>query len=259
MNNIKPNFNEIYTAYLSWNNPDKLQETLLTQKSIVHHTSPTFFFQACSNKDMLLAQKYPNANVLHSSKNIGIANAFCRLAKDAIYKQKKYFLFIENDMQVIEQANTVLKLLKTSMDVIDTGDADLIQLRHSQQPGEPLFCDVDRGRYDINNRRKLESRFWQNPAEVYPEHVHTKNIDGIAWFFTTSKQQNWTNNPYICSISLLKKILKILENEDLENVKKYSGLEDTLAGFMNWHRYEHKIAATNKGLFTHCGDRKRSG
>jgi len=263
MSNIINNHKDIYTAYLSWKNPNKLKNTLDTQKSIIFHTHTSVFFQEISPKDMELATQYPFINVASSNKNIGIANAFVNLADDAISLNKKYFMFIENDWEIHENANYILKYLTLAKNIIDEKNIDLIHLRHSKNPGEPLFCDIDRGTYDKNNRRKLESRFWQNPATIYPEFVQQEKIGLENWYFTISKHQNWTNNPFICSIDFLKKILStikqssIFQEDNLSNTQKYRGLEDTISGFDNWHKHNYKIAASNRGLFTHMGDRKR--
>jgi len=245
---------KINSAYLSWKDTKKLATTISTHKILLHHTYPSVFFQEPSDQDFDLAKKH-NIKTISSRENIGIANAFIQLVNYAINQKLEYFIFLQNDFEITENANKSLKFISTCIDIIDSGKADLIHMLSANNPGSPMWCWKDRGIVDKNSRRKLESRFWQNPANVYPEQIKQEKIGVDTWYFTDSKNQNWTNMPCICRTQFLKDfVLPTLEQNKEAN--HYSGFEKVMAGFLPWHRHLHKIAASSSGIFTHCGHRK---
>lgn len=248
-------FKKINTAYLSWKNIKKISETLNANRLLNYYTTPTIFFQEASEQDLELANQ-KNIQAIPCDQNIGTTFAFSELVSFAISENLEYFIYLENDWQLCENPNKAIKYLNVCLDLIDSGKADIVHLRNSKNPGSPLYCSGDRDIIDPNSRRKLEARFFRNPSDTYPEFVNSEIIDNNIWFFTTSKHQNWSAAPILCKTEFLVSNVLPMMKETKQDLDKHTGLEDMMIGYHPWHKHEYKIAASNNGLFTHCGGKK---
>ena len=241
---------QITIGYLSWKRNDVFEQTLKShqQNGLFDLISPSnriIFFQETSQQDIELARRY-NCEYISSKTNIGILGAFIQLVKAC---RTEYFIFSENDWNLIENKEKMYKILQDSIVLCDKNI--IVKLRHRENPGKPLYSKP----VDVNNwlsqdisgfPYKLESLSWiKNPEDYYKlQELEIVQLN-YKWYVCTLEHQRWSNNIFICRTSLLKD--KLEEIGSFDNLDKYTGLEDVL---INHVKLNVKIAGGD-GLFTH--------
>jgi hypothetical protein len=232
----------ITIGYLSWKRNDVFIQTLKSHKplfELIKHR--VIFFQEISQKDREIAKVY-GCEVIGSSKNIGIHAAFIELIK---YCKTEYFIFCENDWNLIENKEKTKSILEDCVKLCDNNI--LVKLRHRENPGIPLYSmpkNVNEWlKSDVSNfPYKLESLSWvKNVMEVYSDLEEMKLNN--TWYITTLEHQKWSNNVFISNIHILRNIIQFIGN----NLHLYSGLEDVL---IKRNDLGFKLAGGD-GLFTH--------
>ena len=241
---------QITIGYLSWRRNDVFEQTLKSHQEnglfdIIPPANRIIFFQETSQQDKDLAQKY-NCQYISSPTNVGILCAFIRLIKEC---QTKYFIFCENDWNLIENKEKTYKILQDAITLCDKNI--VVRLRHRENPGKPLYSRPDDTSswllQDISKfLYKLESLSWiKNPEDYYKlQELEILQLN-YKWYICTLEHQKWSNNIFISHTSLLKN--KLEEIGSFNNLDKYTGLEDVLINYVN---LDVKIAGGD-GLFTH--------
>ena len=227
--------NNITIGYLSWKRHDIFLQTLNSHKrnglfDIIQPENRVCFFQEISNKDIELANKF-NCKYIGDNTNIGILNAFVKLIEIC---KTEYFIFCENDWNLIEDTEKTYKILEDCINILNTQTADVIKLRNRKNPGLPLYSmptNVSEwlsGNY-AGFPYKLESLSWiDDPNKVYNNLLYEYNRN-YKWFITTLDHQSWSNNIFICKTEYLKNIiLPILKLYIVDGLNNYTGLEDIL-------------------------------
>ena len=229
---------------LAWNNTKTLEKTLSTylDNGILDIVEDiTIFFQEITDKDIALAEKY-NIKYIGSPENIGIAEGFISLAKNA---KQKYILLLEHDWNLLENKEITYQRLKSGLELISERKADVVRYRHRKNPGYPHYSFSFKGKeleyYDewhkCTSPHLLDSLHWLDPSEQFPDKI-TK--DG-EYFITTSRYGNWTNNPAIYKKQFYLDVVIPLNSKGIN-------LEKNIA---EWWPRQNFIIAHGEGLFSH--------
>lgn len=227
---------------LSWKARETLINTLESYKRFgLNDEEKIIYFQEIEEEDKEIARRY-GYRYLGNDKNIGIAGGFSELVQSAT---GEFFLFLENDWQLIEYPWLQLNASKA---LIKNQEASLVRLRHRAIPGAPLWSRQFKGD-ELNHKEYiLESVHWTEPGVDFPDYVKLKNVQldyGIGIFLdqyfsiTTSQYANWTNNPYIAETRWLQDYILPRVSGDIERDLQY------------WWSGQYFAVAHAQGLFTH--------
>lgn len=228
---------------LSWNSAKTLQNTL---KSYRKHglldisDDITILFQEISDKDRQLVEKYGIKHI-GLKQNIGIGKGISRLIDNAKYDT---ILFLEHDWELIENKNVLLERIESGLSLLQNG-FDIIRYRSRKNPGYPVHSLRHKGQelhyYDtwhkVNSPHLLESLYWLDPAESFPDKIQKKG----EYFITTARWANWTNNPF-----MLRKEFFLKNIYDIAVSSEH--FERDIAEW--WVQQPFKIAQ-GEGLFKH--------
>jgi hypothetical protein len=273
---------ELTIAYLSWKRQDILEQTLESHKinglfDIIPEKNRIIFFQEISGNDIITANKY-NLNVLGSTKNIGVLDAFIELVEKC---KTKYFLFSENDWLLTENKDVCKNTIDDCIQIIDNGkEGTCIKLRHRINPGMPnalsywksLYIDKKEGEKEYDDFcYKLHSLHWlEEPHKFYKPGTLNELQYNYKWYSTTLKHESWSTNAYIVNTEFLKNVVVPLLKEtvpfwkpDHRNLSfNYLGLENILVHYKNYYGKSEKLDSlldrygtlelvAGRGLFTH--------
>ena len=260
--------NRITIGYLSWKRHNILNQTLNSHKlnglfDIINTNNRNIFFQELSEEDKNIANNF-ECNYFGDNNNIGILNAFIKLIEKC---ETEYFIFSENDWLLIENKEVTTKVLEDCIELLKNNLCDVIRLRHSKNPGNPLYSRPAEPNEWLKQNLidfpyKLESLSWiDDPNKTY-NNIFTEFSGNYKWYITSLKHQQWSNNIFIINISYLKNIvLPLIKNFILDN-DKYTGLEDILINYNNYYGksieldniinlFKKTKIAGGCGLFTH--------
>jgi glycosyltransferase involved in cell wall biosynthesis len=115
-------------------------------------------------------------------------------------------LLLEDDFGLIEDnLIKVFKILKTSVEMIQTNVVDKVRLRHRANPGNPLYSRWFAGQEHLQMSHLAECVHWrQDPDLNFPEFCTKINSDPV-WYKFKAANCNFTNNPAIFSREFYKK------------------------------------------------------
>ena len=122
--------NNITIGYLSWKRHDIFLQTLNSHKNnglfeIIPPENRVIFFQEITDVDINLAKQF-NCNYIGDNQNIGILNALIKLIGNC---HTEYFIFCENDWNLIENINTTYKMFEDCIEILTTDFTFIIQLQ----------------------------------------------------------------------------------------------------------------------------------
>jgi hypothetical protein len=237
----------ISVGILSWNSPEVLEETL---KSYIRNglfnlvSDITILFQEVTKEDKALAKKY-GIPFIGLDTNVGIGKAMQILAEQAT---EDYFLFLENDWQLIEPKETTKKRLIGSIDLLEE-NYQCIRLRSRRAPGYPLFSEVYRdnelNHYDENtgliSPHLFDCIHWIEEPDLKFEQIRKHKYH----YITTSRWSNWTNNPCLFKTDFLPDIIDPFIKDNL--------LEPSIS---RWWAEQNFNVAWGEGLFKHVDFKK---
>lgn len=218
---------------LSWKAHRTLRNTLESYKIFGLDklaSQRIIYFQEISLVDSMIAQKY-GYDYIGSDDNVGIAEAYKRLVENAT---GHFFLFLENDWVLLEPAKNEIEI---GIKILDQHLADVIRYRSRKFPGHPLWT------------LQFKGREWERPTHIL-DAVHwtetPENLEGIEkghfdYYYASSANANWTNNPTLFRMDWLKRvIIPHLGTRDIE-----IDLQE------KWETMYDIIVAQGNGLFTH--------
>jgi len=116
----------IFIGILSWRSPLTLKNSLSSyQKNGLFECADEIliFFNEISGKDEKIAKRY-KLNYIGAAQNIGIGKALKALVT---HSQCDYFLFLEEDWVLIENPETTQKRIKTAINLLEEGRADVVR------------------------------------------------------------------------------------------------------------------------------------
>lgn len=225
--------------------------------------SPTKHWDTLDQRISGLEREF-DFSVIGSKQQVGIGRAMVRLVTLAASMQGvQHVLFLEEDFVVNDRVDktSLAHLLETSQQLLRSGTADIVKLRHRRYPGEPFFSKVWQGHEHemftketpfVSNHTLLDTMHWiLDPALYFTgdriRHCDIKNpTHKQDWFCAFSTHAGWTNNPFLIQPSFF-----------LENIAP-SALADwvgSIEGAINNspHLWDDKcfVIAQGDGIFTH--------
>jgi hypothetical protein len=231
---------DITLSYLSYKSYETLRNTLQSHKELLEIVAEKqIYFQEINETDLEFAEKY-NLEFFGTTQNTGIRGGLIELLNNC---RTKYFLFLENDFELIESIDTCKRVFSDCIDLIENKDIKVVRLRHELYPGDPLYSrPID---FEHLGGLKLEAVYRHNDlSELYPGIVHRFDLN-YPYFYTTSNNAQWSNNVFICKTEWLKNIINQISND---NEEVDFMLEPTLVNHSLRNNY---LVAHGKGLFTH--------
>jgi FkbM family methyltransferase len=238
----------ISVGILSWDSHEVLEETLETYYNNGFFklvSDVTILFQEVTPEDKALAKKY-GLKFIGLDNNIGIGKAMQILAEQA---KEEYFLFLENDWQIIENYKTTKRRLFAALDLLEEG-YKVVRLRSRQKYGYPLHSEIYKGNelkhYDSNiglmSPHLFECIHWtKDPDLQFPNQISKHKYH----YVTTSRWSSWTNNPCLLKTEFLLDIIEPFTNDLL--------LEPSIS---KWWVNQNYGIAWGEGLFKHVDFKK---
>jgi hypothetical protein len=220
---------------LSWESHRTLQQTLESYKKFeldIICSKKIIYFQNISNKDIRIAKNF-GYEYFGTKENVGIAVGFKNLINSI---KDDYVLFLENDWRLLEDPKLILT---DAIALVNLGDADVVKLRSRCNPGIPLWSKYIKGKEREHQSYLLECIHWnENPDIAFSE--IKKIVLKKQWYVATSKNANWSNNPFIAKIDWLKNV-----------ILPKSGIGDIERDIQFWWEKQDFKVAQGDGLFTH--------
>lgn len=222
---------------LSWGQHNTLRNTLesYAENGLLYKAAQVFiFFQEMSDEDVLISEEY-GLWYDGAKHNLGIAGGYRAMLE---LVDQPFYLFLENDWwhrgyQRETQIEEGIELLSSGIDVA--------RYRSKQEPGNPLWTLQFQGRELSRPEHLLDSIHWiDDPSEVFPQYIDKRLVDGNAWYYTTAKNANWTNNPHMVRTDWARTVLGTrLGERDIER------------DLQEWWQTQDYLVAQSDGLFTH--------
>jgi hypothetical protein len=229
--------------------PKTLKHTLETYRdSSFLETTDDFFvviqYSSRQNEEIDVCQKF-NIRYVALPDNGKMASGFKAICDNAKYE---ILLFLENDFCTYCSKEDVKNFITNSLDFINSGRGDIVRGRSRINPGEPNYAYMNLRNIPpenfINNSHLSECIYWvENPEKLYPSKIKKEDplIEGQDWYSTLSNHCNYTNNPYMCSKKLFKKLI-------YPHLEFGSNIEDKLTKL--WAIFDLKCIF-GFGIFTH--------
>jgi hypothetical protein len=219
-------------AILSWKSPNTLINTLESYKKYeldLMDDERIIFFQEISDLDRRIAKAY-GYQAHGIPVNIGIAAAYKSLVELAT---GDLFLFLENDWELIEPPRDVLY---DAADRLRNHALDVCRLRHTRNPGEPLWSRQYMGQEMVVPEYLLDCCYWQpHPEDFWPIEKQEE------WYITTSPFATWTNNPTFFRTQWLRDV-----------IAPKMGQTDIEVDIQSWWKSQQfNVGQHETGLFTH--------
>jgi hypothetical protein len=231
---------DITLSYLSYKSYLTLENTLKSHIGLLDIVKEKqIYFQEFNETDLYIAEKY-GLEFFGTTQNTGIRGGLLELLNNC---RTTYFLFLENDFELIESVETAKQVLNDCISLIENHNIKVVRLRHELYPGEPLYSRPIS--FEHLGGLKLEAIYRHNDlSELYPEIIKKINL-GYSYFYTTSNNAQWSNNVFICRTDWLKSVIKEIfsNNNEVDFM-----LEPTLVQHSLVNDY---LVAHGKGLFTH--------
>ena len=244
------NLQDITIGILSWNSCTTLRNSLESYKKngLLSLIKSFIYFQEISDIEKQFANKY-SVPYIGTEKNIGIQKAFIEMVNNT---KTSYFIFAENDFELIHDMNETQKVLDDSLKLLDNDDVAIVKLRDKENPGDPLYS---KGNYENDYKDKptlqtfpykLEAlSFIESPETVFPNAYTIINYN-YKWYKTSNTNNQWSNNIFIAKTSWLKEnVLPLIDIEKNDTVNLYTFENNMIQNLKNYN------IAAGIGLFKH--------
>ena len=248
---------------LSWKGYDSLTNSLVSyQKNGLSKLTKNKFIclPEYNDEGIKIAKRFGYEPIL-IEKNIGILSGFKELAKAM---PEGPILLLENDLELVESAETTFSQLKKSIEYLLKYDLIQVRLRSKSKPGEPFVALKKYKKYWSDNYFSKLLRFLRpykaekliGTATYFldnPEIRHPHKIEKLheGFFLLPSSIMNWANLAIL--VDRDKYLNTIIERAEKTMVKKhingFKNIEIELNSFW-WRKQNFKILVT-PGLFTH--------
>jgi len=254
---------DITLAVLTWNSPTTLKGTLDSYKKhgLLEMVHSMVYFQERKPEDDELAKKYGIDEVLGTSENVGVLNAFVEIMK---HVKTKYFILAEDDFLLIHGKDKTRRIIDDCMKLFEEKDVKYIRLRDRKNPGSPLYSRDEIGVPD-EELTKYDYSDYTHKAEVvhfldHPDHVikhvftpfHPPEFN-YTWYTCDFKDYHWSANIYIAETKFLTDVVVPILAEHKRNMNndwnKYHGIEPLMWKHID-KLYGYRLA-TGEGLFKH--------
>lgn len=232
---------DLTIAVLSWRQPKTLRNTLESYRRnglLDMVKQKLIFFNQVTSEDLKIAEEY-GFEVIADKNNIGIGLPYQQLLQRAT---SKYFMFLENDFMLIEEAQTTAQRLQQAVDLLENG-VDAVRFRHRYHYGDPsnYLRNVWSGKLDKTIPTLEWISLYEDPS-LLTDVIQKQELPGQDVFITTSQYGHYTNNPCMYKREFISKLIlpvKFCRHDVIEN--NISEL---------WDRGNFRVAA-GTGLFKH--------
>lgn len=199
------------------------------------------YFNSVTQTDLDIAEEFGITHILSSEDNIGIGKAFEQLVLAAKHDN---ICILEDDWVLIEDKETIKEVMIDSCDMLDTNQFDFIRLRHSENPGDPLYTRQFAEKEYKSFEHLLDAIHWHGVtlAIRFPDKIKYEDTEHTEFMYCDSYYGNHTNNPFMCTRKFY-----------LDNIAPYSGVGNALEGQIRepWRKAGYRVAHNIPGLFTH--------
>ena len=123
---------DIAIGILTWRTPDTLSNTLKSYHDfgLLNVVGEALLFvNEVHPNDLKIAQSF-NLTTIQNEENIGIGRAVTQLVEST---SKPFFMFLENDWELIEPLATLVQRLETGLQLISSGEAVVVRYRHRKR------------------------------------------------------------------------------------------------------------------------------
>ena len=244
------NLQDITLGILSWKSCKTLQNTLESYKNngLLDLVNVFIYFQEIGDVEKKLADKY-SVPYIGTPQNIGIQKGLIQMINNT---NTKYFIFAENDFELIHNKDEVQKVFEDCIKLLENDDISVVKLRDNQNPGEPNYSKLiyENHYKDKENlqdfRYKLEAlSYIDSPETVFPGKYTFINYN-YKWYKTSSIDNQWSNNIFIAKTQWMKdKVIPLIDLTG-NNIKDHYVLEHNLVDNLK----DYNLAA-GMGLFKH--------
>ncbi len=217
-NNLFSKF-DLTIAVLSWRQPKTLRNTLNSYRRnglLDMVRQKLIFFNQVTSEDLKIAEEY-GFEVIANKNNIGIGLPYQQLLQRAT---SKYFMFLENDFMLIEDAQTTAQRLQQAVDLLENG-VDAVRFRHRYHYGDPsnYLRNVWSGKLDKNIPTLEWISLYADPS-LLTDVIQKQELPGQDVFITTSQYGHYTNNPCMYKREFISKLIlpvKFNNHDVIEN------------------------------------------
>ena len=198
-------------------------------------------------------EKHRALRTLGSTENVGILGAMNALVAAA---QHPTFLFLEKDFKLIEPWTCASEQLRSGMQLLSNGTAQVVRFRHRWRAGKP------------NHARNMfegdEDRVFGQQPNLFCNHFHWVKEPEKRWpdkmwkcaytptmYCSLSKYCNWTNNPSMFQVAWW---MDEYVNKRFKAEHQHDPYRD-IEFYMNWQagawNDEGWVVAQGEGMFRH--------
>lgn len=233
---------DLTIAVLSWRQPKTLKNSLESYRKnglLDLVKQKLIFFNEVSNEDIKIAKEY-GFEVLSSKQNIGIGLPFQQLLEKTT---SKYFLFLENDFDLIEKPDVVQARLADAVELLENG-VSAVRLRHRYHYGDPnmYLKYVWDGTFDANNPSLDGVYYWDDICKVYGDIAKKIVKPTQDVYIMPSSNSGFTNNPTMYKTEFLKQNILPMKFDSTDVIENRVG---------DWWYGSDLKAAKGTGLFRH--------
>jgi len=238
---------------LSWKKPITLDNTLRSyqQNGLLDLAKEVYvLIQEGGEQEIEVVKKY-NLPYITTTDNVGIGKGITMLTEKLT---TEYYLFLENDWLLIEDATKTRKQIETAIENIKDGTIDCYRLRHRQNYGAPLCSLWLRGQEGAREYYHLMDcvHWYSDPDVRFPDKITSpikpgRSGDLDSFYIADSRYANHTNNPVIYKRKwYLEKLCPMYKGD---------GRANEMEVFYWWSEQHFKVGQGD-GLFKHCDLRK---
>jgi hypothetical protein len=216
------------------------------------------FLQENNPAEIALTKKY-GLTPVYSSTNVGIQEAYREMCARA---HGEYFLFLENDWECVEDNETTALRLRNAIELLKTGVASCVRLRHKYVFGDPLSTRYQ-GREADYPAGWINCIHWiEDPSLHFPDVFKKIMYGGEIIFLLAPCHATFGNSPGMYKTDFIR---KAAENDYTPQLAKISNsMHDYAAGkrvpvdkvafeeiIRSWWAEQPITVAMGTGLFAH--------
>lgn len=236
---------DITVGILSWKSYKTIENTLRSyrQNGLLDLTESFVYFQQLGDRERSLSEKY-GVRVVGSDKNIGLKMAMFKMAEEI---KTPYFLFCENDFELIHTKQETEQILKESIELLEKHGVDVVRLRDRKDPGEPLY--TRNWTLDDKHEFKLDVLYLTDkPEDIFPGVFKKIHVGEHDWYTSSDRDTKWSNNPYLVKTEWLRNFILSKVDPTPPGLSHLDPVKD--AGKINEMNYELEFALKKISRFT---------
>lgn len=242
---------DITIGILNWKACSTLMNTLNSYKknSLLDIVKPIIFFQEMDDVQKKIAEKF-NIRYIGDKKNIGIQQALKKLIEST---DTKYYISAEDDFELIYDKETITKVFKDSIDLLENHNVNVVKLTDIKNFGHDTTRQIYENEFKDKEDKsnfvwKLEAlSYVDKPEEVFPNVFRIVDLN-YKWYICDTKNNKWSNHIYIAKTDFLKKIIIPIIDNNISNINAYMNFEIAMDKYLENHSFN---IARGMGLFKH--------